>query len=114
MGDLTAHFSRHEFRSKDGEEVGVPSCRLLGILEAIRAIAGRPLPIISGCRSQRLNESVGGARNSQHLKCEAADIPKGFVDEAGARRAGATGVGVSADGWAVHVDTGPARRWDYE
>lgn len=112
MGDLTAHFSAAEFKCKDGT-YRPPPCRLLAVLEAIRAISGRPLPIVSGYRSPLWNAKVGGASNSFHLRAEAADIPAGFVDEAGARRAGASGVGLDKDGWAVHVDVGPERVWRY-
>ena len=33
-----------------------------------------PIPISSGFRCQTLNNAVGGVRNSQHLKGEAADL----------------------------------------
>jgi uncharacterized protein YcbK (DUF882 family) len=112
VGDLTAHFSAREFLSGDGERSD-PPCRLLAVLEAIRAIAGRPLPIVSGFRSPPWNAKVGGAPGSFHLKGWAADIPPGFVDLAGARRAGAGGVGLDPAGWAVHVDVGPVREWRY-
>lgn len=112
MAKLSAHFDSREFLSGDGDRRD-PPCALLCVLEAIRAIAGRPLPIVSGYRSPLWNAKVGGAPASFHLKAEAADIPAGFVDEAGARRAGATGVGVNKDGWAVHVDIGPVRTWRY-
>lgn len=112
MGDLSPHFNAAEFRCRDGS-YREPACRLLCVLEAIRAIAGKPLPIVSGYRSPSWNAKVGGAANSLHLVAQAADIPPGFVDEAGARRAGAGGVGLDRDGWAVHVDVGPARVWRY-
>jgi len=108
VGDLTAHFSVSEFICRDGSRKD-PPCRLLGVLEAIRAIAGRPLPIVSGYRSPLWNAKVGGAPESFHLRGEAADIPPGFVDEAGARRAGAGGVGLNSEGWVIHVDVGPDR-----
>lgn len=112
MGDLTAHFSRWEFDSRDGTQ-GDPPCRLLGVLEAIRMHAGRPLPIVSGGRSPADNERVGGASNSFHLRWEAADIPAGYVNLEEARRAGAGGCGIDPDGWVVHVDVGPVREWRY-
>lgn len=110
MGDLSAHFDHTEFISGDGERKD-PPCRLVCVLEAIRAIAGRPLPVVSGYRSPLWNAKVGGASQSFHLTAEAADIPAGFVDEAGARRAGAGGVGLNGDGWVIHVDVGPVRTW---
>lgn len=112
MGDLSPHFSAREFVSGDGARRD-PPCELLCVLEAIRAIAGRPLPIVSGYRSSLWNAKVGGVSDSMHLIAAAADIPPGFVDLAGARRAGAKGVGLNKDGWAVHVDVGRQRSWRY-
>lgn len=112
MGDLTAHFSASEFISGDGARRD-PPCRLLAVLEAVRAIAGRPVRILSGYRTSSWNAKVGGVSGSQHLAAAAADIPPGLVTEEQARRAGATGVGVDGAGWAVHVDVGPVRTWRY-
>lgn len=113
MGDLSAHFDRSEFAQPDGQLGQEPPCRLLCVLEAIRAFAGRPLPIISGWRSKEHNAAVGGADSSRHLTGEAADIPPGFVGLEDARRCGAGGVGLDQDGWATHVDVGPERTWWY-
>lgn len=47
------------------------------LLEEARSVLGCPLIISSGVRCPELNERVGGAKNSQHMRCEAADfIPK--------------------------------------
>lgn len=43
------------------------------VLEPLRRSVGR-ITITSGYRCRRLNEAVGGARRSQHLTGEAADI----------------------------------------
>ena len=72
MGDLTPHFSAHEFRCRDGSEHPI-SCRLLSMLEAIRCHFG-PVSVTSGYRSPSYNTAVGGAPNSYHLKGRAADI----------------------------------------
>ncbi len=73
MGDLTEHFSRHEFQC--------PCCglfnlrgRLLATLETLRAAAGQPVHIESGCRCEKKNAAVGGAEESGHLTGEAADV----------------------------------------
>jgi uncharacterized protein YcbK (DUF882 family) len=113
VGDLTAHFSRWEFASPDGLAVPEPPCRLLGVLEAIRALAGRPVVVISGGRSQPHNRLVGGVSGSFHLRTEAADIEPGLVGLEDARRCGAGGCGLDGDGWVVHVDVGPEREWTY-
>ena len=44
------------------------------ILDPLRAMIARPIIITSGYRSQRVNELVGGSKNSQHLLGKAADI----------------------------------------
>jgi zinc D-Ala-D-Ala carboxypeptidase len=44
------------------------------ILDPLREKLGIPVVINSGYRSPKVNASVGGARNSQHVKGEAADF----------------------------------------
>ena len=43
-------------------------------LQPIRDAYGKPIKVSSGYRCLKLNEKVGGAVNSQHIKGEAADI----------------------------------------
>ena len=43
-------------------------------LEKVRALLGKPISISSGYRSPELNKKVGGAKNSQHLTGQAADL----------------------------------------
>lgn len=43
-------------------------------LDNIRENYGKPIIITSGYRCPLLNRKVGGKSNSQHLKCEAADL----------------------------------------
>jgi uncharacterized protein YcbK (DUF882 family) len=115
MGDLSAHFSSHEFRDKRTGEVQVAT-RLVERLERLRTICrGRPLTIVSGYRSASTNTAVGGAKRSQHLYGRAVDIPSGYATEAQARAAGFRGIGLSAQ-WAVHLDVRPTLRvvtWRY-
>ena len=47
-----------------------PSIRSTSCIRAMM----EPIPISSGFRCQTLNNAVGGVRNSQHLKGEAADL----------------------------------------
>lgn len=43
-------------------------------LEMVRDLLGCPLIISSSVRCPELNKAVGGAKTSQHMKCEASDI----------------------------------------
>lgn len=120
MGDLSAHFNRSEFRCHGHGQRGhidhptLVDPALVQVLEAIRAITGRPLRIVSGHRCQWYNARVGGAQRSQHIMGTAADIPPGRCDLVQARRAGARGVGTKGAS-AVHVDTRAGRlaHWTY-
>lgn len=47
---------------------------VLNLLQPLRNKVQRPLVLNSGYRSPALNKAVGGAKDSQHLKGEAADI----------------------------------------
>ena len=73
MGDLSPHFSEHEFRSRDGAEHPIDP-RLIGMLERVRTHFDCPVIITSGYRSPEYNRRVGGARNSFHVRGMAADI----------------------------------------
>jgi hypothetical protein len=44
------------------------------ILQPLRDRLARPIVISSGYRSPMLNEAIGGAKNSDHMKGRAADI----------------------------------------
>lgn len=47
------------------------------VLEPARKFIGLPIKVNSGYRSEAVNKAVGGAKNSQHLVGEAADITLG-------------------------------------
>lgn len=114
MGDLSAHFSRSEFRCHHCGRLVGPTSQLLAVLERLRARVGRPLRIVSGYRCPAHNAAVGGARGSRHKAGDAADIPSGYASARLAAECGAVGIGTKGS-WAVHVDTrpgGPAR-WRY-
>ena len=51
------------------------------VLDRLRGEWGRPIIVTSGYRCKELNATVGGARNSQHLKGQAADIVSDDFDE---------------------------------
>lgn len=46
-------------------------------LDKVREMWGKSIGVNSGYRSPELNRAVGGAKNSQHMRGEAADITAG-------------------------------------
>lgn len=113
---LSKHFLRSEFACKCGCGKGDISPKLLQVLEELRAATGGPLSIMSGYRCETHNRRVGGAKNSQHCKGNAADIKsKSHSPREIARMAerilGKTG-GIGVYPTFTHVDVrngGPAR-----
>jgi hypothetical protein len=84
---LSEHFTLREMlRSRYAEERGIlnvpqqegiiEALRMLcqQVLEPLRKALERPVLISSGYRTECLNYCVGGVKNSQHVKGEAADI----------------------------------------
>lgn len=83
---LSQHFHLREFtRSQTAARRGIdnqpdqPAINALvmlcdTLLEPVRRNFGRPVVINSGYRSPALNRAIGGARGSQHVLGEAADI----------------------------------------
>lgn len=47
------------------------------VLDPLREAYGKPIYVNSGYRSPKLNKAVGGAKTSQHMTGEAADITTG-------------------------------------
>lgn len=50
------------------------------VLDPLREAYGKPIRVNSGYRSPTLNVVLGGARNSQHMTGEAADITTGSIE----------------------------------
>jgi zinc D-Ala-D-Ala carboxypeptidase len=83
---LTQHFSLEEMtKSQTASRKGIdntPTPEVVenlkelceNVLEKIRNHFGRPLTVNSGYRGPKLNKAIGGAKNSQHLTGQAADI----------------------------------------
>ena len=82
---LSAHFSLEEITASEvatraGIENAPPAevirnlLRLAEGLELVRAALGNPIHVTSGYRSTRLNQLIGGAKNSLHIQGLAADI----------------------------------------
>ena len=51
------------------------------VLDPLRSLYGKPIRVNSGYRSPKVNEAVGGAKNSDHLYGFAADITAGSKSE---------------------------------
>lgn len=63
-------------RTKEEEKKVIENLKALcmEVLQPLRDFLGKPVVISSGYRCPELNKAVGGVRNSQHMKGEAADI----------------------------------------
>lgn len=73
---LTTNFQVKEFACHDGSDKVLICQETVDILQAVRDYFGKPVYINSGYRTPEYNArpSVGGAKNSQHVKGTAADI----------------------------------------
>lgn len=83
---FTKNFSLHEMlatdhRKFDAEQYNPPaevveSLRLLAehVLQPLRDAVGSPIRVNSGYRCPSLNKAIGGAKTSQHMSGQAADI----------------------------------------
>ena len=63
-------------RTKEEEKRVIENLKALcmEVLQPLRDFLGKPVVISSGYRCPELNKAVGGVKNSQHMKGEAADI----------------------------------------
>ena len=89
---LSVHFTLEEMtKSQTASRKGidntptqevVENLKLLceNVLEKIRNHFGRPLTVNSGYRGPKLNKAIGGAKNSQHMTGQAADIEIAGMD----------------------------------
>ncbi|MCW5982457.1 MAG: DUF882 domain-containing protein [Bryobacteraceae bacterium] len=103
---LSAHFDSHEFACPCCRRDAVDP-RLVAALEDLRAIVMRPIIVASGFRCPGHNRAVGGARNSYHLRGQAADIRVPELTPAAvatAVRAVAALRGIGAYAGHTHVD----------
>lgn len=105
--NLTTNFKVKEFRCKDGSDTILIDGTLVNYLQKIRNWAGAAVTINSGYRTASYNASVGGAKNSYHIKGQAADIVvSGKTPLEVARKAEALGMkGIIKYSNFVHVDT---------
>ena len=73
---LTDNFRLSEFVCKCGCGADYIDLHLVGLLQVIRTLFGKPLYIHSGvrCRVHKSSPAVGGSGNSAHLTGKAIDI----------------------------------------
>lgn len=112
---MTAHFKLSEFQCKDGSTTIILNPKLIAMLEKLRIKAGKPLIINSAYRTPTYNKRVGGAKNSQHMVGNAADIViKGMTVEQVAKMAEEIGFdGIGRYDSFTHVDVrGYKARWN--
>lgn len=105
MGDLSAHFSRHELACHHCGRLEL-AAGFLEQLERTRVAIGRPLRPVSGYRCPAHNRAVGGAPDSRHLHGDAVDFPTGYITKEQAHDLGWRGIGY-AGRWCVHADMRP-------
>jgi uncharacterized protein YcbK (DUF882 family) len=99
-------------------EVGCFKPNLLHVIKTIENHFGKPVMITSGYRDPEHNRLIGGAEESMHKTCDAADIQVAGVskwDIAAYVRSlpDRGGVGTYCDTESVHVDTGKSRDWNW-
>lgn len=113
--DRWPNFTQQELSCRCGCGTFICEEDSLDRLQALRNALGKPVVVRSASRCEKHNAAEGGARHSQHLLGKAFDIETEGHDPAvmfhEAERAGFHGFGLGRD--FLHVDTGPARRWDY-
>ncbi|EJZ21374.1 D-Ala-D-Ala carboxypeptidase family metallohydrolase [Rhizobium sp. Pop5] len=102
----------------DNVEVGCFKPDLLKVIKTVETHFGRPVVVTSGYRDEEHNRLVGGADESMHKSCEAADIQIDGVskwDIATYIRSlpDRGGVGTYCHTDSVHLDTGKTRDWNW-
>jgi Peptidase M15 len=90
--------------------------RLRYLLQKIETHFHGPLTVTSGCRSHSHNRRIGGARESWHLRCMAADVKISGVNKYSIAKfasglSGRGGIGTYCYDGSIHLDVGPRRNW---
>lgn len=93
--------------------------KLVAMLHDAEAHFGKKIVVTSGFRDPAHNQRVGGAKRSQHLHCNAADIQMVGVSKWDLARyfrsrADIGGVGTYCSTNSIHVDIGPRRDWNWK
>ncbi|MHC2297770.1 uncharacterized protein YcbK (DUF882 family) [Rhizobium mongolense] len=99
-------------------EVGCFKPEMLNVIKAVETHFGKPVIVTSGYRDAGHNRMVGGAEESMHKTCDAADIKIDGVSKweiAAFIRSlpNRGGVGTYCHTESVHLDTGKSRDWNW-
>lgn len=102
----------------DKVQVGCFDGGLVDLLRSVEGHYGRPVVVTSGFRDLRSNRKAGGARQSMHVLCKAADIQIEGVSKWDLAKylrtvSGRGGVGTYCRTDSVHIDIGPERDWHH-
>lgn len=102
----------------DNVQVGCFKPDLMRVIKTVETHFGKPVVVTSGYRDPQHNREVGGAEESMHKSCEAADIQVDGIskwDIAQYIRSlpNRGGVGTYCHTDSVHLDTGNARDWNW-
>lgn len=92
--------------------------QLVHIIKQVERHYGKPAVVTSGFRSAKENRRAGGARNSMHIDCKAADIQIDGVSKWALAKylrtvPGRGGIGTYCRTRSVHVDVGEQREWHH-
>jgi hypothetical protein len=71
--EMTTTAQRHDNTPGAAEQAAIVAL-CAAILDPLRRKLGKPIRISSGYRSPAVNAAVGGAKTSQHMRGEAADL----------------------------------------
>ena len=114
---ISPHFHEDEFACKCCGEVGDKKQLqiLVARLEMLRSQFNKPIKVISGYRCPKHNTKVGGAKKSQHMLSQAADIViDGISPKRVAKLAHGIFKGIGIYDHFTHVDTRTYRAsWDH-
>jgi uncharacterized protein YcbK (DUF882 family) len=75
-GQITKNFNLAEFKCKDRGEVLLNAAVIDHIqrLQSFRNWYNRPMKVVSGYRTEKYNEKIGGSKKSKHIEGIASDI----------------------------------------
>ena len=115
---LSPNFQLYEFACNDKSDEVLVDDNLLEVLQQASNDLKRKITVTSGYRSKKYNDQIGGAKNSYHVRGQAADISiEGltpwqvalYFEHYGNKKAKAIGM---YDSW-VHVDTRTTALYKY-